>query len=90
MSAINHDAKPRVKKRNDLPCNPCNPCLQIAIMPKLVATAAEMFNVQRTVACLSLALEKMTMEFKTMDAVISARIKNLKVFLNSVFFIDDR
>ncbi len=59
-------------------------------MPKVVATAAEMFNVQRTVACLSLALEKMTMEFKTMDAVINARTKNLKVFLNSGFFIDDR
>ncbi len=59
-------------------------------MPKVVATAAEMFNVQRTVACLSLALEKMTMEFKTMDAAINARIKNLKVFLNSEFFIDDR
>lgn len=59
-------------------------------MPKVVATAAEMFNAQRTVACLSLALEKMTMEFKTMDAVINARIKNLKVFLDSEFFIDDR
>jgi hypothetical protein len=79
-----------VRKRNELPCNPFNPYLQIAIMPKVVATAAEMFNVQRTVACLSLALEKMTMEFNTMDAVISARIKNLKVFLNSGFFIDDR
>ena len=59
-------------------------------MPKVVATAAERFNVQRTAACLSLALEKTTMEFKTMDAVINARIKNLKVFLNSVFLIDDR
>ena len=59
-------------------------------MPKVVATAAEMFSVQRTVACLSSSFEKMTMEFKTMDAVINARIKNLKVFLNSGFFIDDR
>ncbi len=59
-------------------------------MPKVVATAAEMFRVQRTIACLSLALEKMTMEFKTMDAVTNARIKNLNVFLNAGFFIDDR